>query len=145
MVRLLPITLSLVIVFFAVLVAACADSPTGTPPQDATFTLMPPTITPNPTPITPTPSPDLDLVDPSSFLTHTPDENTYLPIGASQSVQAAVDDLRSTREVEAIQLLSLKLVAWEDRGLGCSDEELSSVPLTPPGRVPGYRIVLGNV
>jgi hypothetical protein len=125
-------------------VAACADSPTVTPIEDATFTLIPPTATPIPPSATPPPTPDLELVDPSSFLTHTPNEHTFLPLGASQSVQAAVDDLRSTTTVEAIQLLSLKSVEWRDRGLGCSDEQISSVPLSSRGRVSGYRIVLGN-
>ena len=145
MVRLLSIKRNIIVVIcFAVLVAACADSPTLTPVSGATFTLIPPTATAIPPSATPFPTPEQELVDPSSFLTHIPNEDSFLPLGASQSVQAAVDDLRSTTGIESIQLLSLKSVEWRDRGLACSDENISSVPLSSHGRVPGYRIVLGN-
>ncbi len=144
MARLLPIKLSALIFSIAVLVAACADSPTITPVNNATFTLNPSTDTPIPPTPTPFPTPDIELVDPNSFLTHTPSGNSFLPISASQGVQAAINDLRSSQSVERVQLWSLKSIEWRDRGLGCSDEELSDVPLTSQGRIAGYRIVLGN-
>lgn len=144
MAGLLPIKFIIFMACMAVLVAACVDSPTTTPAPNATFTLAPPTETPVPTSIPPTSTPELELVDPSSFLTHTPNEDTFLPLGASQSVQAAVDHLRSTTDMDAIQLFSLKSVEWQSRGLECSDDEVSTVPLTSRGRVPGYQIVLGD-